>query len=161
MNLLNKYVLMLVMTVAAGASAIAADTVDKSSGDGHAMGSHKMTPEKMREHTQMRQTTLHDQLKLTPAQEPAWKTYVAAATPTDMGKRWSDHGAMEKMSAPERLEKHIAISKERDARMTSHLAALKTFYAVLTLEQQQIFNKQTMYGGKHGHHHEGHDKNKG
>ena len=161
MNTLNKYVLMLAMTAAVGASAIAADAVDKPAGEGQRMGWHKMTPEKMREHMQKRQTALHDQLKLTAAQEPAWKTYVAAVTPTDMGKQGGDHAAMEKMSAPERLEKHIAMSKERDARMATHLAALKTFYVVLTPEQKQLFDKQTMHGGKHGHHHEDHEKMKG
>lgn len=153
---------MLAVTTAVGASAMAADPADKPSGEGQRMGWHKMTPEKMREHMLKRQAALHDQLKLTAAQEPAWKTYIAAVTPTEMGKHWGDHEAMAKMSAPERLEKHIAMNKERDARMASHLASMKTFYAVLTPEQQQIFNKQTMHGGgKHGHPHEGHDRMKG
>lgn len=160
MNTLSKYALMLAMTVA-GASAIAADAVDKPSAEGQRMGWHKTTPETMREHMQKRQAALHDQLKLTAAQAPAWKTYVTAVTPSDMGKQWSDRAAMEKLSAPERLEKHIAMQNDRDSRMTTHLAALKTFYAVLSPEQQQGFNKQTMHGGKHRHHHEGREKMQG
>ena len=161
MNTLNNYALAVAMTAAIGTSAIAADAGDKPAGAGNHTGWYKMTPEKKREHMQRRQAALHDQLKLTPAQEPAWKTYVAGVTPTDREKRWSDRAAMERMSAPERLEKHIAMNKERDARMVSRLSALKTFYAVLTPEQQQVFNNQTMHGGKHGQQHEGHEKMKG
>ena len=156
----SKFIVMLAMGATAGASAIAADSSDKAAGDSYHMGAHKMTPEKMQEHRTKRQAAMHEQLKLTAAQEPAWKTYVAAVAPTDMAKRWGDHAAMAKMSAPERLEKHIAMSKERDARMTSHLAALKTFYAVLTPEQQKIFNEKSMRGGKHHGHHGGEGKPK-
>lgn len=156
MNTLSKYVVMLTMSTAMGAAAFAADTSDKPRADGrdgHHMGWEKMTPEKMQEYRAKRMNKLHDQLKLTAAQEPAWKTYVAATAPTGMKEPWGDRAAMEKMSAPERLEKHLAMSKEREARMASHLAALKTFYAALTPEQQQVLNMQTMHGGKHHGHH--------
>ena len=160
MNKSSKFIVMLAMSAAVGASAIAADYPDNAAGDSHRMGAHHMTPEKMQERMAKRQAALHDQLKLTAAQEPAWKTYIAAVTPTDMGKRWGDRAAMAKMSAPERLEKHLAMSKERDVRMTSHLAALKTFYVVLTPEQQMVFNEKTMHGGKHRGHHGGGEKSK-
>ena len=151
MNRLSKYVVMLAMTATAGATAIAADMAEKS-GESH-MGWHHMTPEKMREHMARRQAYLHDQLKLTPAQEPAWKTYIAAVTPTDLGKHMGDRAAMDKLSAPERMEKHLQMMKDNEARMSTQLAALKTFYATLTPEQQQVFNKQTMHGNwHHGHH---------
>ncbi len=151
MNRLSKYVVMLAMTATVGATAIAADMAEKS-GESH-MGWHHMTPEKMREHMATRQAYLHDQLKLTAAQEPAWKTYIAAVTPTDMGKYMGDRAVMDKLPAPQRMEKHLQMMKDNEARMSTQLAALKTFYATLTPEQQQIFNKQTMHGNwHHGHH---------
>lgn len=162
MNKLSRHALILAMSAmtAAGATgahaANAADAAGKP-GDGPHMGWHEMTPEKMRDHMAQRQARLHDQLKLTATQEPAWKTYVGAMTPTADGKQWhhGDRAAMEKLSAPERMEKHLQMSRERDARMSGRLAATKTFYAALSPEQQQVFNTQTMHGRHHGHH--GHD----
>ena len=146
----SKIVAMFVMTAAMGsASVMAAETGDKTSQDGPRMGWHKMTPEKMREHMAKRQAALHDKLKLTASQEPAWKTFVAATTPTGMEKGWGDRADMGQLSAPERMEKRIAMTKERETRMSAHLAALKTFYAVLTPEQQKVFNQETRHGGKH------------
>ena len=43
--------------------------------------------------------------------------------------------------------------KTMEARMTEHLAALKEFYAVLTPEQQKIFDEQTPPFGGHGRRH--------
>jgi protein CpxP len=164
-NKLSSYALALAMTAATAMTAVtaggafAADAANATnaagkSGDGPHMGWHKMSPEKMREHMAKRQAKLHDQLKLSAAQEPAWKTFVSAMTPNDMGRGWAhgDRAAMEKMSAPERMEKHLQMSRERDARMSARLAATKTFYATLSPEQQQVFNTETMHGRHHGHH---------
>jgi Spy/CpxP family protein refolding chaperone len=52
------------------------------------------------------------------------------------------------------MEKMIALSKERTARMEQHLQALNTFYATLTPEQKKVFDQHAMQamGGKHGGH---------
>jgi hypothetical protein len=93
---------------------------------------------------------MHDKLKLSATQEPAWKTFTDAITPGAMPAR-PDHAAMEKMTAPERMEKMLALSKERQVKMESHLAALKTFYAVLTPEQKKIVDASHMHmRGMHG-----------
>jgi protein CpxP len=160
-NSFSKYLVMMSMTAAIGVSALAAETGERADGGGKDMGWHHMTPEQMRAGMQKHQAMMHDQLKLSSAQEPAWKSFVAATTPAEMGKHWGDRAAMEKMSAPERLEKHLAMSKERDARMQSHLAALKTFYAVLTPEQQKTFDHSSMHGRKHHGHHDGERMQKG
>ena len=99
-----------------------------------------------------RQAVLHDKLKLTGNQEAAWKTYIAAATPAPPPAR-PDRAQWEKMSAPERMEKMMSIMKEREGRMSNHLAAMKTFYATLSPLQQQIFNDNVgrgMGGHRHG-----------
>lgn len=126
-------------------NAAAADQMPLSAG-AQKSSSQKISPETMREHMAKRQSMLHDQLKLTPAQEPAWKTYLAAMVPPSMSKAEQDTTALEKMSAPDRMEKMLEMTKIREALMTSHLAALKTFYAVLTPSQQQIFDQQTRPG---------------
>lgn len=151
MSKLSKYVVILAISTGLGAAAVAADSGDRASGDQARMGAHKMTPEKMRERMAAHQAAVHDKLKLTAAQEPAWKAFIADTTPTDLGKHQEDRTQMQAMSAPERLERHLAMRRERDARMSERLVAVKKFYAVLTPEQQQIFNQETMrHGKRHG-----------
>ena len=102
------------------------------------------------------QARLHDKLKLTAAQEPAWATFTAANAPKKpMGDWKARHAAMAKLSAPERMEQWIAMSKERIASQESRLASLKTFYAVLTPEQKKVFD-DSVPGGMHGGHRGGH-----
>jgi protein CpxP len=92
---------------------------------------------------------LHDALKLTPAQEPAWTTFMAAMTPA--AHATVDRAALANLSAPERMEKHIAMAKTRIAAMEAHLGALKTFYATLTAEQKKTFDDNAKAAG-HGQH---------
>jgi protein CpxP len=120
-------------------------------------GHGKFDPAKFKEHMAKRQKELHDKLKLTAAQEPAWATFTAAvAPPADMGKR-PDRAEWDKLSAPERMEKRLGMMKEHEARMASRLQATKTFYAQLTPEQQKVFNDNV---GK-GHHRHGHRHGRG
>ncbi|MDO9192450.1 MAG: Spy/CpxP family protein refolding chaperone [Undibacterium sp.] len=116
---------------------------------------HAKMAERMKAGMEKHQKELHDKLKLTAAQEPAWKTFTDAIAPEAMAAR-PDRAAMEKLTAPERMEKMLALSKERQAKMEGHLAALKTFYAVLTPEQKKILDAShsrmdghRMQGGKH------------
>ncbi|MBC7857706.1 MAG: Spy/CpxP family protein refolding chaperone [Burkholderiaceae bacterium] len=90
---------------------------------------------------------LHDKLKLSAAQEPAWATFIAAAKPPASTER-PDAAALAKMSAPERMEKWIALSQLRLAAQQNSLAALKTFYAELTPEQRKILDANVP-GGRH------------
>lgn len=106
--------------------------------------------EKMKAGMAKHLTELHDKLKLSAAQEPAWKTFADAITPGAMPTP-PDRAAMEKMTAPERMEKMLTLSKERQAKMETRLAALKTFYAVLTPEQKKIVD--TSHGRMHGRMH--------
>jgi Spy/CpxP family protein refolding chaperone len=97
-----------------------------------------------------RQAELHDKLQLTAGQEPAWNTFIAAITPTETAKR-PDRVEWEKLSAPERMEKMLGKMKQRETQMTARLSAMKTFYAVLTPEQQKIFNDNVGNGRRHRH----------
>ena len=91
--------------------------------------------EKCAEHMQKRQAHLHDQLKLSADQEPAWKAFSEKIKPVP-GER-PNHEELAALKAPERM---AAMMKQREARMTEHVAAVKEFYAVLTPEQQKVFD---------------------
>ncbi len=117
---------------------------------GHAVGQEQRQA-KWGERMAKRQAKLHDALKLTAAQEPAWAAFVAAAKPAAHPAR-GERGAWQSLSAPQRMEKAIELSKHRTAMMEARLEALKTFYAVLTPEQQKVFDAATMRGGHRGHH---------
>ncbi|MEO8169732.1 MAG: Spy/CpxP family protein refolding chaperone [Oxalobacteraceae bacterium] len=116
--------------------------------------------ERMQEHMAKRQADLHAKLKLSAAQEPAWKSYTDSMTPPTIAQRQAqrpDRAAMQQMPAPQRMQAMLERMQQNQARMESHLAALKTFYAALTPEQQKIFDAE--FGQGRGHrrgHHRGH-----
>ncbi len=125
---------------------------------GHALSQEERTA-KMEEHkakfaemVAKHQAALHDKLKLTAAQEPAWKTFIAAVTPT-----WpampASHAAAASMTTPERLDQHLSMAKEHLAKMETRAAATKVFYAQLTPEQQKTFDAEA---AKMHHHMAGH-----
>ncbi|PRC92019.1 Spy/CpxP family protein refolding chaperone [Solimicrobium silvestre] len=109
----------------------------------------------------MHEAKLHDSLKITAAQEPAWKTFTESLhqqRDAMMAQRHEmpAHADMEKMSAPERLEKHLAMMQKHQAQMQTLLTSLKAFYAVLTPEQQVTMDKHVARFMKHRHHHHHH-----
>lgn len=111
---------------------------------------------KMAERRAKRQQELHAALKLSASQEQAWTAFVASTKPAEHAKRGDRRAEFAKLTAPQRMEKMIERQKERTAKMESRLAAIKTFYAVLTPEQQKVFDQKAMRGhrfhrGGHGH----------
>jgi len=105
---------------------------------------------KMEKYHERHLALLHEKLKLTAQQEPAWKKFTAVNPMADKSLR-PNPAEMAKLNAPERLEKGLDRMKTMEARMTEHLAALKEFYAVLTPEQQKIFDDQMPRPGDRGH----------
>ena len=119
---------------------------------------HKHDPAKFKEHMEKRQAELHDKLKLTANQEPAWKAFTASMAPAERGQaQRPDRAEWEKLSAPERMEKMLERSKQRQDAMATRLTAVKKFYAQLTPEQQTVFNDSFAKPQRFGHHgHRGH-----
>ena len=105
---------------------------------------------KFAEHVAKRQAKLHDELKITAAQEGAWKTYIDQMKPESAPMHRPSKEELARQTAPERMDHRIEFMKMMEARMTAHAAALKTFYAVLTPEQQKILDKHF------SHDHRGH-----
>jgi len=96
---------------------------------------------------------LHDDLKITPAQENAWNAFVASMKPQAHGQR-PDRAAQAGLTAPQRLAQHIERQKQRTAMMEQRLGAVNSFYAVLTPEQKKTFDDKAArlqgHFGRHG-----------
>ncbi len=150
---MNKSVKMLLagMAIAALSASVYAHSEDGCGYGGHG-GMMGGDPAKMEKYHEQHMAKLHDKLKLTAQQEPAWKKFTAVNPMADKSLR-PDPAEMEKLNAPQRLEKGLEHMKTMEAKMTEHLAALKEFYAVLTPEQQKIFDDQMPRPGSRGHRH--------
>jgi protein CpxP len=186
MNKIQKLMLVGVTVIGLGASA-ASVMAQQGPGNepgmmmahsGHAQYSPEQRQERMKAHFAKRSAALRDSLKLTASQEPAWNNFLAA---TQQGQRMQrpDRAQWAALSAPERMEKELAMMKTREAGMSQRLDATRTFYAALSPEQQKVFNDSTArqhrghgkrgdhgghggggHGKQHGHHH-GHDHHSG
>jgi len=112
---------------------------------------------RMQQHRAERQAKLRDSLKLNAQQQPAWDAFVASQAPGKKGERAGrpDRAAWASLSAPQRMEKQIAMQKQRTVQMEARLAALNNFYAVLTPEQRKTFDEQAKHrkGPRHHGHH--------
>ena len=111
------------------------------------------------EHRAARQAKLAETLKLSPAQQPVWQAFVASTAPSQQGKGAGQRLSKEQraaLTAPQRLERRIAMQKARTARMEARLSALNSLYAALTPEQRKVFDEQQQRRG--GRHHGGHGK---
>lgn len=111
-------------------------------------GDHQKFAERMKARMAKREAELHDKLKLNASQEAAWNDYVAKMKPADRPAR-PDRAEFDKLPAPERMDRMLAMMKDGEARMAGRVAATKTFYAVLTPEQQKTFDQQFRHGPRH------------
>lgn len=134
---------------------------------GDAGGRPAPTPEqqaKFAEKMAKRQAKWHDDLKITPAQEAAWQTFLgkikpvrpAGAPQRPSKEEWA------KQTAPERMEHKMEFLKRAETRLAERAAAVKEFYAVLTPVQQKVFDEHFKHMEQHrfghrGFHHGGPD----
>jgi Spy/CpxP family protein refolding chaperone len=102
---------------------------------------------------------LHDELKITPAQENAWNAFVASMKhPQRADGQRGDHAAWAGLSAPQRAQKMLERQKARTAAMEQRVSALNTFYSVLSADQKKVFDEKAArmqsrfgrHGGMHG-----------
>ncbi len=128
---------------------------------GHGMshrGMGKMDPAKMQAMMDKRHAALKTQLKITAAQEAAWTSFMDShKMPAGMmGKQPPAMADMAKLTTPERIDKMKEMRTQRMGEMTAAMdkraEATKVFYAVLTPEQQKVFDAHAMMGkgGMHG-----------
>jgi Spy/CpxP family protein refolding chaperone len=95
--------------------------------------------DKRGEFFEKRSADLHDQLQLTETQEDSWKQFIAKVRPQENAAK-TDWSEISKLPAPERMERMLAVRKERLERMETRVQAVKEFYTQLTTEQRQIFD---------------------
>jgi periplasmic protein CpxP/Spy len=90
-----------------------------------------------------REMKLHDDLKLTAAQEGAWKTFIEQMKPPVMagGMHRPSKEEMDKETAPERMQQRLDMMKKMEAHMAQESAALQKFYAVLTPDQKKVMDE--------------------
>lgn len=90
------------------------------------------------EHRASMHARLHDTLKLSAAQEPAWKTFTEAMQPSP--RVVADRQSLTGLTAPERADKMVELSRQHQATVEKRASALKVFYAQLNSEQQRAFD---------------------
>lgn len=106
---------------------------------------------------------LHDDLKLTSAQEAAWTEFSNKMKPVKMDKAGMESHQQDwkNMNTPDRLDKMLDNMKSRETKMSEHAAAVRTFYAALTPDQQKIFDHRfEEFQHRQGHDQRPHDKSK-
>ena len=152
MNTLRKGLVIAIATFGLGTIAAAApDQVAQAPGASVQSGATSQHGQKFAERMAKRQAALHDKLALTPAQEGAWQAFTARMQATVLTR--SDARPATPLTAPERAERKAAFLQVAQQQAASRVQPIKEFYAVLSPEQQKIFDSQ-FRGHRHhfGHH---------
>jgi protein CpxP len=152
MNTLRKSLVIAIATLSLGTVAAAAPGQGaQAPGTFWHSGASGQHGEKFAERMAKRQAALHDKLALTPAQEPAWQVFTAKMQATMPAR--SDARPAAPLTAPERAERSAAFLQVAQQQAASRVQPIKEFYAVLSPEQQKIFDSQ-FQGRRHhfGHH---------
>jgi Spy/CpxP family protein refolding chaperone len=90
-------------------------------------------------HMEQHHKKLHAALKLTSDQEAAWTKLMDSEHSMAKAEPMK-HEDMAALTTPERAEKMLERMKEHQEHQVARVAALKEFYAVLTPEQQKVFD---------------------
>ena len=115
-------------------------------------------------HRGKRLSALKEKLNLAPRQEAAWNAFASTSQPGKHamhGDRQVMRGEFAKLNTPQRLDKMLAMSDMRRAKLAERAQATKAFYVQLSPAQQSVFDAETMrkrhHGGhhRHGHHQRG------
>jgi periplasmic protein CpxP/Spy len=150
MKTYRKHLLAALSALTLGAAALGAhaQTTDQAAPPArHGMQHQKLTPEQRAQFRAQRVARLHDELKITPAQENAWNAFVASMQPS--ARQPHDRAAWAHLTAPDRMAKMIDMQKQRTAALEQRQGALNTFYSVLSTDQKKTFDDKAAHFG-HG-----------
>lgn len=125
-------------------------------------------PAKMQAMMAKHQAEMKAKLAITPAQEAAWSSYIAAMQPTGRGMQGNaeQRAELDKLPTPERIDKMRALRAQRMAEMNAAMDkrgdATKALYTALSQEQKKVFDAEHLKHRQHHgmHHHGGHDAKK-
>ena len=141
MNTLHKGLVIAIATLGLGTIATAApDQVAQGPSTSLQSGATGQHGEKFAERMAKRQAVLHDKLALTTGQEAAWQVFTAKMKATIPTR--SDARPAKPLTAPERAERKAAFLQVAQQQAASRVQPIKEFYAVLSPEQQKIFDSQ-------------------
>ncbi len=132
------------LAFAAVASLVAAPLVAQADCD-HGHWDKAKHSEFMEKH----QKELHEKLALSASQAPAWNNFVTNSKPKD-GMAKPDWSELSKLSTPDRLDRMLAMMKDHEKSMESHVQVVKAFYAQLTPAQKKTFDDS--FHHEHGEH---------
>lgn len=134
--------------VAFAAAALVAGTAiaDNNAGPGPGPG-QRPDAARFREHMEKHRARLHDKLQLAADQEAAWQVFTEKTKPQPPRAR-AVKSELAALPAPARMDRMVALFKEREARMIERAAAVKEFYAVLKPEQQKVFDRMNVWPRK-------------
>jgi protein CpxP len=148
MNTFRKSIVVAVASLGLGTAALGASDPGAGStgGSSHwgAFGSHGA---KSAERMAKRQAALHDKLGVSAAQEAAWKTFTDKLKATAPVR--PEVAPVSTMTAPQRADRMVASLQTAQQQAVMRAQAVKEFYAVLSPEQQKIFDSQ--FQGRHHH----------
>jgi hypothetical protein len=105
---------------------------------------------RMQAHMARRLAAFKQKLQLSPAQEGAWNSYIAALKPSGNLQR-HDRAEFARLTTPERIDRMRALRAERMAEMDRRGEATKTFYAALSPQQKKVFDDATARRGERHH----------
>ena len=88
---------------------------------------------------------LHDDLRLSPAQEPAWHDYLMAIAPDPQveARHRATQELLPMVPTPRRIALLEATMQQDDLDFRRQSEAVKVFYAKLTPDQQKTFDRDT------------------
>jgi protein CpxP len=152
MNTLRKGLVIAIATLGLGTIAVAAPgPATQAPGTTSQSATSGQHGEKFAERMAKRQAALHDKLALTPGQEAAWQVFTAKMQATAPTR--SDARPAAPLTAPERAERKATFLQVAQQQAASRVQPIKEFYAVLSPEQQKIFDSQFKDRRHHfGHH---------
>lgn len=151
----------LMVGMLAGSGFLAASTYAMSDGDSAPKGGCEARHghqghSRWEEHRTKHLSVLKEELKLAPGQEAAWNTFAGASQPAARAvgvDRQAQRDEFAKLNTPQRLDKILAMSDLRHARVLERVQATKAFYAQLSPEQRSVFDAEAMPGRHGGQHH--------
>ncbi len=110
--------------------------------------------EHARAHAEERAKALHDLLKLRPDQEAAFQAFLASMRPSGgrMAMRERDgENANATLTTPQRLDRMAARMAKRQAEFQRRADAIRSFYAMLSADQQRAFDSMPLPMGHDRH----------
>ena len=114
----------------------------------------------MRAHIEAKARALHQILNIRPDQDGAFQALLATMQPRE-GKgemaMHDDQDGMDQMTAPQRLDRMAARMSDRQAEFQRHADAVRHLYAVLSPDQQRVFDALQGIMMDRNHHETGRD----